>query len=433
VDGYGDRRNGPRQPPEPLIRPVPKMRSRALVVGGGIVGLSCAFFLRRAGYDVTVLDRDPDGDRASLGNAGAIAQPEVMPIAAPGIVWKVPRYLLDPLGPLSIRMSYMWRLWPYLSRFLRAANKRQYAASAASMGSLLATAFDDHGTIHQESGLGHLLNKDGHLWVYRSPAVRDASPDWQIRERQGLACTFLDRDGLVAAEPALGPMATCAVRTDDWATYVDPKAYVVGLMAHLRERGVAFKACHVASLDGDAVTGTGGQRYPFDHLVIAAGAWSHRLSVQLGDWCPLETERGYNTTLPNPGVSLNRMVTFAEDHFVATPMSTGLRIGGAVEFAGLEAPPNFARSKALLQLAAQYLPDLNVGGGNEWMGHRPSTPDSLPVIGRASRHSNILYAFGHGHLGLTGSATTGRLIAALLQGEEAGLDLTPFRIGRFSP
>ncbi|MDP6897085.1 MAG: FAD-dependent oxidoreductase, partial [Rhodospirillales bacterium] len=120
------------------------MQSRALVVGAGIVGLSCAFFLRRTGHDVTVLDRDPDGDRASLGNAGAIAQPEVMPIAAPGIVWKVPRYLLDPLGPLSIRMGYMWRLWPYLSRFLRAANKRQYAASAASMGSLLATAFDDH-------------------------------------------------------------------------------------------------------------------------------------------------------------------------------------------------------------------------------------------------------------------------------------------------
>ena len=407
------------------------MRSRALVVGAGIVGLSCAFFLRRTGHDVTVLDRDPDGDRASLGNAGAIAQPEVMPIAAPGIISKLPRYLLDPMGPLYIRLGYTWRLWPYLSRFLRAANNSQYAASAASMGSLLATAFDDHGTIHQESGLGHLLNKDGHLWVYRSSAVRDASPDWEIRERQGFACTFLDRDRLAAAEPALGPTANCAVRTDDWATYVDPKAYVVGLMAHLRERGVAFQNCNVATLDGDAVTDIDGRRYPFDHLVIAAGAWSHRLSEQLGDWCPLETERGYNTTLTNPGVSLNRMVTFAEDHFVATPMSVGLRIGGAVEFAGLEAPPNFNRSKALLRLATEYLPELNLDGGAEWMGHRPSTPDSLPVIDRASRHSNIFYAFGHGHLGLTGSATTGRLVAALLRDEEADLDLTPFRIGRF--
>jgi len=407
------------------------MGSRALVIGAGIVGLSCAFFLRRAGHDVTVLDRDPDGDRASLGNAGAIAQPEVMPIAAPGIISKLPRYLLDPMGPLYIRLGYTWRLWPYLSRFLRAANNSQYAASAASMGSLLATAFDDHGTIHQASGLGHLLNKDGHLWVYRSPAVRDTSPDWKIRERQGLACTFLDRDGLLAAEPALGPMATCAVRTNDWATYVDPKAYVAGLMAHLREQDVAFQNCNVATLDGNIVTGTDGRRYSFEHLVIAAGAWSHRLSEQLGDWCPLETERGYNTTLPSPGISLNRMLTFAEDHFVATPMSMGLRIGGAVEFAGLKTPPNFNRSKALLKLAAKYLPELNVDGGTEWMGHRPSTPDSLPVIDRASRYSNIFYAFGHGHLGLTGSATTGRLIAAMVRGQEAGLDLTPFCIGRF--
>ena len=407
------------------------MHSRVLIVGVGIVGLSCAFFLRRAGHNVTVLDRDLNGDRASLGNAGAIAQPEVMPIAAPGIAWKVPRYLVDPLGPLSIRLGYTWRLWPYLYRFLRAANKRQYAASAASMGSLLKTAFDDHATIHQEAGLGYLLNKDGHLWVYRSPAVRDASPDWEIRERQGFACTFLDRDGLAATEPALGSAATCAVRTDDWATYSDPKAYVVGLMAHLRERGVAFQNCNVATLDGNSVTDTDGRRYSFDYLVIAAGAWSHGLADKLGDWCPLETERGYNTTLTNPGVSLNRMVTFAEDHFVATPMSVGLRIGGAVEFAGLEAPPNFNRSKALLRLASKYLPELNLDGGVEWMGHRPSTPDSLPVIDRASRHSNIFYAFGHGHLGLTGSATTGRLVAALLRDEGPDLDLSPFRIGRF--
>ena len=410
---------------------MPTTRSRALVIGAGIVGLSCAFFLRRTGHDVTILDRDPNGDRASLGNAGAIAQPEVMPIAAPGIVSKLPRYLLDPLGPLYIQLGYSWRLWPYLSRFLRAANNRQYAAGAESMGSLLATAFDDHGTIHQETGLGHLLNKDGHLWVYRSPAVRDALPDWKIRERQGLACTFLNRDELVSEEPALGPMAACAVRTNDWATYVDPKAYVMGLMTHLREQGVAFQDCNVETLDGDTVTGTDGRRYPFEYLVIAAGAWSHRLTEQLGDWCPLETERGYNTTIPSPGISLNRMLTFAEDHFVATPMSMGLRIGGAVEFAGLKTPPNYNRSKALLKLAAKYLPELNVDGGTEWMGHRPSTPDSLPVIDRASRYSNIFYAFGHGHLGLTGSATTGRLIASLVRGEEVGLDLTPFRIGRF--
>ncbi len=407
-----------------------------VIVGAGIVGLSCAFFLRQAGYQVTVVDRDPDGDRTSFGNAGAIAQPEVMPIAEPGIIWKVPGYLFDPLGPLSIRLGYVWRLWPYMSRFLAAANQCQFEAGASAMAGLLASAFDDHGTIHQATGLGHLLKKDGHLWVYRSEAARDVSPDWGIRKRLGFHCEPLDRAGVEQYEPALGPAAHCAYRTEDWATYADPEAYVLGLMDHLSERGVhVLKAdiVEVAAVDvgtSTVIGGDGGQ-IPYDHLVIAAGAWSHRLSNRLGDYCPLETERGYNTTLPDPGVRLNRMVTFAEDHFVATPMSVGLRIGGAVEFAGLDAAPNYSRAKALLDLAHQYLPGLNPEGGTQWMGHRPSTPDSLPVIDRSKRFANVFYAFGHGHLGLTGSATTGRLISALVRGDDPGLDLTPFRIGRF--
>lgn len=405
--------------------------NNAVVVGSGIVGLCCAFFLKRAGFAVTVLDRDPDGDRASFGNAGAIARAEVMPIAAPGIVWKVPGYLFDPLGPLSLRLGYAWRLWPYLSRFLAAARPERFEAGAAAMSRLLATAFEDQGTVLQMTGLGHLLRRDGHLWVFRSEAARDASPEWAIRERLGLHCEALDRDGVLAHEPALGPAARCAYRTEDWATYADPKVLALGLAAHLRDRGVAFQGMEVAGVEADAAVGRDGARVAFDRLIVAAGAWSHRLTDRLGDWCPLETERGYNTTLPDPGVALNGMVTFAEESFVATPMAMGLRIGGAVEFAGLDAPPDYRRAKALVTLARQYLPGLYADGGTEWMGHRPSTPDSLPVIGRASRNPNVIYAFGHGHLGLTGSATTGRIVAALARDDDPGLDLTPFDIGRF--
>lgn len=402
------------------------------VVGAGIVGLNCAFFLRRAGLKVTVYDRDPDGDRTSFGNAGAIAQPEVMPIAEPGIVWKVPGYLFDPLGPLSIRLSYAWRLWPYLWRFLAASGRKRYAAGAAAMAGLLAPAFDDHGTVLQESGLGHLMRKSGHVWVYRSEAARDASAEWEIRRSLGFELERLDRDGVRHYEPALGPAAHCGYRTPDWGVYTDPKALVLGLMAHLRDRGVAFEKAEIIHIEADEAVAGDGRRFPFDRLVIAAGAWSHSLTAPLGDFCPLETERGYNTTLPDPGLELNSMVTFAEDHFVATPMSMGLRIGGAVEFAGLDAPPDFARAKALLRLAERYLPDLNAGGGTEWMGHRPSTPDSLPVIDRAGRNARVFYAFGHGHLGLTGGPSTGRIVTAMVRNENPGLDLNPFRIGRFA-
>ena len=146
----------------------------------------------------------------------------------------------------------------------------------------------------------------------------------------------------------------------------------------------------------------------------------------------LESERGYNTTLPDPGIQLRAEVIFAERKFVATPLAPGLRIGGAAEFAGLEAPPNYARCDALLSLAARYLPGLRADGGTQWMGHRPTTPDSLPVIGRSPRRRDVFYAFGHGHTGLTLGPTTGRLIAGLVAGRPSPLDLAPFAIERFS-
>ncbi len=407
-------------------------RARVTVVGAGIVGLCCAFHLLRSGYQVTIFDRDPDGDRTSHGNAGAVAVAEILPLPAPGIALKVPGFLFDPLGPLSIRLRYLPWLWPYLSRFLAAANAKDFEAGTAAMAALLSTAMDDHEALLQTIGMSSLLNRTGGLFVYRSEAARAAEDaGWALRREVGLAAQALNRNEIETLEPALGPEAQCGYLTEDWAHYGDPKALCDGLQNYLRENGAEIVAGEIVRIEGSATTTADGVRREFDQLIIAAGAWSHELSAQLGDPFPLETERGYNTTLPNPGVSVNHMTTFAEDSFVMTPMDMGLRIGGAVEFAGLDAPPNYRRSKALLKLAGRYLPDLDTQGGTEWMGHRPSTPDSLPVIDRSARHSNVFYAFGHGHLGLTGSATTGRIIAEMIQGRDPGLDLTPFRVSRF--
>ena len=281
--------------------------------------------------------------------------------------------------------------------------------------------------------MSSLLNRTSGLFVYRSEAGRAAEDaGWALRRELGLDAEPLDRKAIEALEPALGPEAQCGYLTQDWAHYGDPKALCDGLLDYLRRHGVEIVTGEIVRLDGVGLLTADGQHREFDRLVVAAGAWSHRLSAQFGDPLPLETERGYNTTLPNPGVSVNHMTTFAEDQFVMTPMDMGLRIGGAGEFAGLNAPPNYNRSKALLKLAERYLPSLNTQGGTEWMGNRPSTPDSLPVIDRSVRHPNVYYAFGHGHLGLTGSATTGRIIAELVQGRDPGLDLMPFRVSRFN-
>lgn len=406
--------------------------ARVTVIGGGIVGLGCAHHLRKAGHAVTLIDRDPQGDRASHGNAGAVAVAEILPLPAPGVARKVPGYLLDPLGPLAIRLRYLPRLWPYLSRFLAASRPAAYRAGAEAMAALLSTALADHRALVDEIGLSDQLKMTPGLFVYRSEAGRERdAADWALREELGLPATALARRDIEDLEPALGPEARCGYLTDDWAHYGDPKALCEGLRGHLRTAGVEIVKGEVIHVDAAAAVTRDGSRHDFDHVVIAAGAWSHGLTADLGDWVPLETERGYNTTLPVPGVAVRHMTTFAEDHFVMTPMAMGLRIGGAVEFAGLAAPPNYNRSKALLRLAARYLPGLATEGGTEWMGHRPSTPDSLPVIGRATRFANVHYAFGHGHLGLTGGVTTGRIIAELVGGRDPGLDLTPFRVSRF--
>ncbi len=210
----------------------------------------------------------------------------------------------------------------------------------------------------------------------------------------------------------------------------------MALADHLRRCGVIFDEADIRGIEtsgggAQALIAADGRRIPVSELVIAAGAWSGRLSKQLGDTFPIEADRGYNTTLPDPGVDVRLMITFAEDNFVMTPMRMGLRVGGSVEMGGLEAEPNYQRSRALIRLAKRYLPDLQTDGGTEWMGHRPSTPDSVPVISGSTLAPNVHYAFGHGHLGLSMSMITGRLIADMIAGRDPGLDMAPYRIDRY--
>jgi D-amino-acid dehydrogenase len=240
---------------------------------------------------------------------------------------------------------------------------------------------------------------------------------------------------LTALQPGLSPQFVKGTFVPGWKTVADPKRLGKALWEYAERLGVRFQQCEVTNVEagpaGARATLADGTAISASRLVIAAGAWSHRLARQLGDRIPLETERGYNTTLPAGAFDVRRQLIFSSHGFVVTPLETGLRIGGAVELAGLEAPPDFARSKAMLEKTERFLPGLRTEGGREWMGFRPSLPDSLPVIGRASRSGNVFYAFGHGHLGLTQAAATARLIADLVSGKPSAIDLSPFSPQRF--
>jgi D-amino-acid dehydrogenase len=406
---------------------------RSLVIGAGIVGLCCARALLREGHAVTVIDRDPAGDKVSFGNAGGLGVTEILPAATPGVIRQAPRWLVDPLGPLSIRPTHLPRLLPWLVRFLRSAAAREAARITRVLAGLLAPVYDDMLPLLAELGLAGDLHRVGALWVYDTEGgfERDAASH-NLRRRHGIEVEPISVAEARRLEPALTGVIARAVVTPQWSHVSDPKRIVDRLRERLQARGVSVLRHEATGVDRGAVITASGEHIAFDRLVVAAGAWSGRMSRAVGDRVLIESERGYNATLPTPGVRLSREVIFAERQFVATPLEMGLRIGGGAEFAGLEAAPNWRRSEALMTLARRYLPDLDTRGARLWMGNRPTTPDSLPVISRSARQANVFYAFGHGHLGLTLGPTTGRLVADLVAGRIPAIDLAPFSITRFA-
>jgi glycine/D-amino acid oxidase-like deaminating enzyme len=411
---------------------------RILVLGAGIVGVNVALALRRRGFAVTIVDDRGPGLGTSFGNAGCIAVAEITPISMPGLIWQVPRMLLDPLGPLAIRWQYLPRLTPWLWRFWRAGAKRRVEAITAWLGALVGRAWTDWDAVIDEAGIGDLFVRNGALFVYRTEAgFRDAAHEWDLRLRHGAKAEEIDGRKIHELEPALSPEFVCGYYIPNWGHVLDPHRVVTRLADHFRARGGEIRVGRAQGIEFSggkpaAVRLENGGREAFDALVVCAGAWSKTICKWLGYDVPLDTERGYNTTLSNPGVQLSRAVCPAESSFLMTPMAMGLRIGGAVELAGLDAPPNFARAKALLELGRRALPGLDVANGKEWMGFRPSMPDSMPVISRAPHQPDtVFFAFGHGHLGLTESATTGHLVAQLVAGERTSIDVAPFRIDRF--
>lgn len=407
-----------------------------VIVGAGIVGICTAIRLAERGAMVTLVDRAGICEETSSGNAAALAFSDVLPLAQKGMIRNLPKWLADPLGPLSIPPSYMPRLAPWLFRFWRAGRASVYEPALAAQAGLMKLAETEWMALMDASGTRSMLREDGSLELYESEAEFAASlPGWAARRRFGIEFRHVEGAELAALQPGLSGQFVKGTFVPGWKTVADPKLLGKALWAHAERLGVGFRQGAVTGVEagpsGARVTLRDGGAIAASRLVIAAGAWSHRLARQLGDRIPLETERGYNTTLPSGAFDVRRQLIFSGHGFVVTPLETGLRIGGAVELAGLDAPPNYARSKAMLEKAGRFLPGLRPEGGREWMGYRPSLPDSLPVIGRASRTGTVFYAFGHGHLGLTQAAATARLIADLVSGKPSAVDLSPFSPKRF--
>jgi len=406
------------------------------VVGAGILGVCCALQLQRDGHRVTLVDYQSPGEGTSRGNAAVIAGGACEPVAMPGIVRRVPGMLSDPLGPLAIRWGYLPKLAPWLIRFIAASSPSRVEDISKALRELSLRCVSAFKPLTDAAGISDMIRDTGWLSVYKTEeSFNEARGELDLQRRRGIKFDLLTGDQIRQMEPSLAPIFARGIYFPENSMTVNNFRLVQRLAEDFIARGGRLLRERVTDIvlgpQGPSELVTEQGRHAIEGLVVAAGAWSRPLARKLGHSVPLDTERGYHVMLPNPGV-MPRMPIHLGDHgFVVTPLEHGLRFAGTVELGGLKAPPNWARADVLLKHGRTIFPALNEKGLDRWMGFRPSFPDSLPVISGSPRTPNAYFAFGHGHLGLSFAAISGKMIADLAAGRDSGFDRRPYRIDRW--
>jgi len=407
-----------------------------LVIGAGIIGTAIAHDLQKRGHEVVLIDRDAPGKGASFGNMASIAVTEFMPASRPSVWRQIPGWMLDPQGPVCVRPSYLPKLVPWFLRFIAASRPSKLRELEAQGAALCARSLDDTLALLRETGLENQISDEGCLSLYTDEAEFKADREHiEILERFGFPHEVIGRQAIKAVEPELSDKIGLAVLFPQNRTMKDPYKLVLALAGR-------FTALGGRTLTGDVtgfVRGEGirevvlkdGRRLTANKVVICAGAFSAKLAKMLGEPIPLETERGYHTQIMAPGISVKHSIIWPARAFMVSPTAGGIRVGGTVEMAGLDAAPDYRRSKVTVKRAREALPNLQATDFTEWMGHRPALPDTVPILSASAKTKGVFYATGHGHLGLTYAATTARLMGDLITGSKPPVDLHPYRINRF--
>lgn len=418
-------------------------QAHIVIIGAGIIGAASAYHCLNAGLRVTLIEPEQPGDEqaASYGNAGWLSSHSVLPPASPGAWKQVPAWIADPLGPLAIRWKYFPKALPWLARYLNAAsNYSKIEKTAVALRSLLAGAPAIHQEMAQQAGVAHLIIRTGLLHAYLSKAhfLQDAKA-WEIRRKEGIAWQELDAKALAELEPDLDRRYAFGVLVPETGSCRNPGAYTAALIAHAQTRGaqrISTRATGFRIEHGKlraVLTETG--EVVCDKAVIAIGARSKVLASFAGDHVSLESERGYHAVIEAPEAGPRTPTMFADCKVIVTNMERGLRVAGQVEIAHTDDTPDWRRAEILRKHLMTLYPKLPANLSTErikiWMGRRPSTPDGLPCIGLASGSKDIIHAYGHGHVGLVGSARTGRLVAQLATGAAPEISLLPFSPQRF--
>ncbi|MCH2066984.1 MAG: FAD-binding oxidoreductase [Shimia sp.] len=412
------------------------MPQTVVVIGAGIVGASTALWLRRAGKNVTLLDKNTPGMGASFGNACLLASCAVVPNATPGLLTKAPGYLLNPNFPLFLKWANLPRLTPWFLKYLGFANDTDARRFTHVLADLIGDSVDQHKALAKGTAAERFIADTDYLYAYKDRAAFEADKyTWDLRASVGFIPDIIEGPAVQELEPILDAQTSFIAVNKDHGYILNPAGYVQALVDTFTGMGGRFVQTEVRDFDlsGGQVTAvmTDQGQFDCDRAVLSSGIWSKPLMRKLGFTVPLETERGYHITFKEPSIRPNHPMMIASAKFVATPMQHGLRCAGIVEFGDLSEKKSKAPLALLRRRVAEVFPTMTAETDEEWLGFRPSLPDSLPMVGEIGQ-SGVYAAFGHQHVGLTGGAKTGRLVADLISETPPNIDLSPVSPMRFS-
>ena len=404
------------------------------IVGAGIQGVCNALFLQKKGYQVTLFDRDEPGNSASYGNAGHFSPYASIPINRPDVLTDVPAMLLSSRGPLALKWSYVPKMMPWFLKFISNCRKEKMLHTAKYMHQILDLALPAFDELFEDVDMSGLIENNGILYFWNDQNLKSRDLEIKIREDLGVKQQLVTPKEIHDLEPNIKPVYHGGVYYDYARHARNPKKILIKLFENFIEKGGKFLKLNIQDLNFDEkkpVIRSETQRFLFDKLVIACGAFSKKLTDKLHEKIPLDTERGYHVHFKGFDNLIKRPIIYLNRGFGMTPMEQGLRVVGTVEFGGLENPLSKSRIKNLIENAKELLDGLP-DHEDEWLGFRPTLPDFLPVIGPSKNHKNLFYSFGHHHLGWTLGAISGKIVSKMIAEENTNLNLKPYSSSRFS-
>ena len=405
------------------------------IVGAGIQGISNALFLQKKGFSVTIFDRDePGSPAASYGNAGHFSPYASVPINRPDVLTDVPAMLLSSSGPLALKWNYVPKMIPWFLKFIRNCTTKKMMHTAKNMHQILDLALPAYDELFDDIELGGLVEKKGILYIWNDQSLKSRDLEIKVRNELGVDQQVVTPKEIHDLEPNIKPIYHGGVYYQHGRHARNPKKILLKLYDLFLKKGGKFLKMNIKDInfnDEKPVIKAETQSFLFDKIVIACGSFSKKLTDNLDEKIPLDTERGYHVHFKDCDHLLSRPVIFQNRGFGITPMEQGLRVVGTVEFGGLDNPLSKSRVKNLINNAKYMMGDLPEHE-DEWLGFRPTLPDYLPVIGPSKKYKNVFYCFGHHHLGWTLGPISGKIISGMIAEENTNLDLKPYSSLRFN-